>query len=141
MRYYEDKCINLLDDWRKFVDDNKEHLPLLYEACQKNNYFKCAYSLHVRFYLSQEIDHPIGIAVYDEYENNKYFIYVLNAWDSKVINTSDNRRLLNSFLEKANSIEVTCTNDNELKFYSDRCFRLPNECNLIWTRGQNGNSV
>ncbi len=141
MRWHEDKWIGEFD-WRKFVDDNKEHFPLIYAACQKHGYFMFySWSIMVRIYKNQEIDHPVGIAIYDERAKKDVHIYVINAYNVSEVNNDENRYLLKSFLEKSNKVEVDCCSTDEVEFYAKRSFKLQNECKLAWIRGGNGNPV
>ena len=141
MRYFENKWIGEFN-FKQFVDENKEHFPLLYAECQKRCYFMLySWSIMVRIYKVQGIDHPTGVVIYDERAANDFHIYVLNSYNATAPDDDGNRHLLKSFLEKANKISVSCKSNEEVAFFSKRSFKLQNECNLTWIRGKNGNSV
>lgn len=141
MRYYEDKWIGEFN-FKQFVDENKDNFPLLYSECQKRGYFMfCSWTIMVRIYKDQELDHLTGVVIYDERAANDFHIYVLNSYNATTTDDDRHRYLLKSFLEKANNISVSCNSCEDVVFFSKRRFRLQNECNLKWTRGKNGNSI
>ena len=139
MRWYEDSWIGAFD-WRKFVNENKEHFPLIYDMCNKNAYYELfSWTIMVRIFRDQEIDHPTGIVIYDERNKNNFHIYALEVYDQDRLK-GNGRYLLKSFLEKGDKVSLSCLPDVRT-FYEKQGFKEQGECKMIWTRGGNGNSV
>lgn len=138
MRWHEDKWFGSMsrDELHKFVADNKEHFPLIYDMCEKNAYFeKFSACMFIRIYKNQELDHPTGIVIYDTLEKEKYHIYALEVYDQERLK-GNGRYLLKSFLEKADIISLSCLPETKV-FYEKLGFKEREELEMVWKRGQN----
>ena len=139
MRWYEDKRIEDFD-WKQFVNENKEHFPLIYNACQKSGYFlNYSYPIIVRIYKDQEFKHPTGIAIY-EFKTKKpehIHIYALEVYDQERLH-GNGRQLLNSFYETADRISLSCLPEVRI-FYEKQGFQEQGECRMMWHKGETRN--
>lgn len=124
MKWLED--IVYTNEFTESLD--KYCFPFTYQMCSKNKFDTG--SVIVRKLVSQEIDHPLAIVIYEERPDNAVYIYSIEVHNKC---QGNGRKLIENFKEKYDKITLRSLPEAKL-FYIKQGFEECEKNRMVWVR-------
>ena len=136
MRNWEISHYNLyFKQWLENMDlEHRQLFPLTYSMCCKNHFYFLSNEIMVAKLVSQEVEGPIGIVIYEETEPKHIHIHSLEIREDFRYK-GDGRKMINYFREKNDYIELSSLPESKV-FYEKCGLKQQEEGRFIWKRGE-----